>query len=469
MVGVARFEPTTSCSRSKRSTKLSYTPLPLFIEHQVLGQGLTALFFACMVRGIKLIEDDTLGTKGLLLNICSILILGACTSKPEVKKPEERVMHYPSLLALSPDDETLLVASSNLDDKYDRARLISISRSKIKNALAQNDTKNPLPWSSVVTANTMIGADIGGLNISMQYISFVTRQNNQLVTLPVPLCNKPKEYIDSCPKLSSLELHEHDPFSIDQFGPGNEHLIISYLMASRIDIMNLQEPVLPNKTVDAQSLLKEKMPNHKFDKYIIGINKIFISKKNDLSQAKAYFLINEIPKNAVSPVYAKASYLLAINMSHLLGNQAITASMIDLIDLTDKFAIASAQDLHIDDNKGQAYVLSRIPQALYLIDLTKNELLKTGVACNGATSIAMGNDFLVVPCFTENLIAMYSLDLDLINTSPYGRGPLQCVIDKAHDLIFCTISEDGILAIYDKKLGILGHVFDKAPLNRMGS
>lgn len=41
MVGVAGFEPTTSCSQSKRSTRLSYTPIRLsyvpLIERTLLG------------------------------------------------------------------------------------------------------------------------------------------------------------------------------------------------------------------------------------------------------------------------------------------------------------------------------------------------------------------------------------------------------------------------------------------------
>ena len=45
-VGVAGFEPTTSCAQGKRSTKLSYTPIPAILPNSGSGGSGTGFGFA---------------------------------------------------------------------------------------------------------------------------------------------------------------------------------------------------------------------------------------------------------------------------------------------------------------------------------------------------------------------------------------------------------------------------------------
>lgn len=174
-------------------------------------------------------------------------------------------------------------------------------------------------------------------------------------------------------------------------------------------------------------------------------------------------------KHASLSIYSQRSYLLSIDSKNILSDHNITNDMISLIDLTDKYGIVAAKEVIIEEAKQKIYILAQIPESLYMINLITENLNKTAITCRGAMSLTKGNDVMVLPCFTDNMIAMYSLDVDMMATSSYAREPSSCVIDDKHKLIFCTISGDGILAIYDHKLKRLGYVFNKAPLNRLGS
>lgn len=404
----------------------------------------------------------------MLITILAIvvMVISACTSKPEIKMPEASTMHYPAQLSLSPEQDTLLVASRNVDGQYDAARMLGISILDINKSLTGDDPKEPIAFAKVVKANVMIPSDIGGLVMTKQHIALVSRSNNKLINLARPLCDKPQNYIDACPNQYSLDLDD-DPYAIAPIN--DDYMMVSYLMSSKVNIIKQDQGLKLIKTLDLWPWLKDKKPQHKFDKKIIGVNHLFISNINDPDKSKIYIIINEMDKHATSSIYSQHSYLLSIDSKHVLSPNAITNDMISLSDLTDKYGIVAAKEMIIDEARNQAYILAQVPETLYMIDLASDHLNKTAITCHGAMSLTKGNDVMILPCFTDNMITMYSLDLDMLATSSYAREPSSCVIDDKHKLIFCTISGDGILAIYDHKLKRLGYVFNKAPLNRLGS
>jgi hypothetical protein len=99
-------------------------------------------------------------------------------------------------------------------------------------------------------------------------------------------------------------------------------------------------------------------------------------------------------------------------------------------------------------------------------------VMEVGAVCTGATSMAVdpSSDTLVIPCFADNRVAAFSMDSLNVKamSKVIGRGPTFVLIDKTTGYFFCTLS-DGTVAILDDKLNYLGHLFDKAPLNRIGS
>jgi hypothetical protein len=424
-----------------------------------------------------------------LLNLCltvrflvvlSCCLVSACTSKPESRMPEEKVIHFPSSLALSPDGKTLVIGSSAADGKYDFGRLISVATKSIKTALDGADTKEPIDWSKVVATNLLIPQEIGELNYSDRFLTFASFENNLLMALPVTAgalnCNGPEKGAQSCPGASTLAMSEHDPFAIKsmQVGATDESLLVSYLSSDRIDMVKINSGAMMNtKSFNALDWLTVKLPDKSFKNRRVITKKIHISFKNDLARSKAYFLLEEHPKKNQTITRAKASYLVAILVKDLVAQAPIVDSMIELWDFFDQFSIASVQDLFIDDGQSHIYLLARIPESLFKINLNTKELMDVNVVCTGARSmvVSTAKDSLIVPCFAENRVALYTLSPFRLKQSSgfVGRGPSACVVDEAHALVYCTFSKDGTLVIFDDKLSYRGYIFPKAPNNRIGS
>lgn len=135
--------------------------------------------------------------------------------------------------------------------------------------------------------------------------------------------------------------------------------------------------------------------------------------------------------------------------------------------------VASAHDFYLDEAQNHLYLLGRIPESLYKIDLARKTLLNKSPVCTEATKMAVSQikDSLVIPCFKDNRVSLYTLSsLTLSNVTPViGRGPSYCVIDEPHGLVYCTFTVEGIMVIFDDRLNYQGYIFNKAPRNQMGS
>lgn len=389
-------------------------------------------------------------------------------------------MHFPSTLTLSADGRTAFVAAHDSDGKYDLGRLVTLNTTAIKTAIDGSGEKTPLPWPSVIETNNLIAPDISPIHLSDNFAVFASRQNNQLVALPIssgkPSCNRPFEDVSSCPHAASYALSEIDPFAMANLKSDRVYdtTAVSYLSSDRIDLFSIESGSIKSlKSLWATSWLLAKLPKKDLAKRRVITKKIVVSFKNDVSRSKTYFLLETHPRKSVGIAKAKALYVVAISTEALLAQESITESMIEIWDLQTQFSIASAVDFFIDEAHHHAYLLSRMPEALFKIDLGKRELLDTAIVCRGATSISfnMAENMMVVPCFSDNRLASYSLKpLRHLTTSSFiGRGPSNCVIDAAHKLIYCTFYLEGTLRVFDFRFDYLGHVFQKAPLYRVGS
>lgn len=412
----------------------------------------------------------------VVLVVCTFL---ACTSQPTARIPEEKVMHFPNAMALYGD--SLLVASSVADGKYDFGRLVHIDTKAIKTIVDGGGEKEPIDWTAVVKDNFLVPQDIGQINYGTASIALTSLENNQFIAISSTFsdlqCKDPYKEIKDCQKVRVLNLPANDPFAVMNLAgqPGEEYFLVSYLSSDRLDVVELKKDfsdIQIKKSFYSLDWLTKKLPQKTFKKRRLIAKKIQVSFKNDLSRSKAYVLIEEHPEKSKNVFRPKATYLVALKVADLLSDNPIAEGMVDVWDFNESFAIASAQDMHIDDALGHLYLLGRIPEGLFKIDLATKALMEKSVVCTGARSMAVSssNRTLIVPCYVDNHIALYSQNpLSLVTTHRGGRNPAYCVSDDAHGLIYCTYNQDGTMVIYDEKLNYRGYLFNKAPENRIGS
>lgn len=408
--------------------------------------------------------------------------LWSCTSKPDERLPDERVMHFPN--AMAQNGRYLAVGSSAADGKYHFGRMAVLDTSAIKRIITNDEPHEPIAWGSVVTSNFLIPQETGQIYFSDSFTVMASRENNKLIAIPVSngasKCNGTHSKAESCDSASSLELFAYDPFAILNLEdkPSEENLLVSYLSSDQIDLLKLEKAKGKNalsfhKSFNAIDWLRGKVEADVVKNQRLITRKLAVSFKNDANRSKAYFLLEQHPQKFTTPTRPKASYIVAIKASDLVGNNVISEPKVELWNLQDLASISGVQDFYIDEVKNEAYVLSRVPEALYKLDLSARSIIEVASVCTGATSFAVNptDDQIVMPCFMDNRVASFSMTtLHAKATSKIlGRGPSFVVIDASNGLIYCTFSNEGILAILDAKLNLLGHIFDKAPINRIGS
>jgi hypothetical protein len=126
---------------------------------------------------------------GVLIIILSNI---SCTSQPVAIPPGEQVMPYPFFMALKND--LLLINSANTDGRFSHGRMVGINTLELDKALKGNGAKTPIPWSSVVTSNTMIPNAAGMMSLDGDLV-FASSANNRLYKVPMSesgfVCNNP--------------------------------------------------------------------------------------------------------------------------------------------------------------------------------------------------------------------------------------------------------------------------------------
>jgi len=406
-----------------------------------------------------------------------------CTANLTVNIPPEQVMHYPFSMAL--EGKTLAIGSASLDKEYDFGRLVTVNTNTVKQVIDGKNKKDPIDWNKVITSNILIPPKISLISFVKGYISFASGYDSELLVLPIRngafTCADPSMNAASCPGAKTLTLPALDPYSITELAGGSsaeKMLLVSYLSSDRIDIVKLgAQSSLDDMTIKKSFFVKEDGLGHKLDVAVLKnqriiTRKVGISTKDDGAESKAYFLVEQHGTTVNVLTKAKAAYLIAIKVSDLLAPK-ISDSMIELWQLSDLFGISGVQDFFVDENQKVAYVLARIPETIYKIDLTQSSLLESKVACTGAAMMAANKDkgFIVVPCFLDNRVAAFSMaSLELTAVSKViPRGPAFALVDGENSLIYCSFSTGGFVGILDEKLNMLGHLFNKAPENRQGS
>jgi hypothetical protein len=283
----------------------------------------------------------------------------------------------------------------------------------------------------------------------------------------------------ACKGAHVFTLFEQDPYAIKAIinNAQEELLLVSYLSSDRIDLIkidkNSQNGAQLVKSFHAHEWISGQTASKSLKDQRIITRKIETGFKDDLRNAKVYFLLEQHPKKISTLEQAEASYIVVIKISDLIGAPSAIVP-VDFLNLAEPFSIVGAQDFYLDDARDEAIVLGRVPEMLYKIDLSRKSLIGTSSRmCKGATSMAvsMDKDFIVIPCIKDNRVATFSLSsLSPQYTSEIvGRGPSYVVIDERNNLIYCSYNNDGIVAIFDYTLDFLGHIFKRAPSNRKGS
>lgn len=411
-----------------------------------------------------------------------LLTLSACSIREE-RFPSEQVMHYPYSLSLLGD--TLMVSATSTDGKYDHGRLLSLNTDKIKNEL-NGTKKDPLPWGLVVETNVLSPIDTGKIVMTENAVTFTERQRGSLLALPMgalgPLCNDKNLRAEKCPNAATLNFFtddaEQDTFGLMAIKTSKDEdtFLVTYLSSARIDIVSLnkQQSKLSLKKVrnfSGLELLKTRLADKNLAKRRAVTKAMSISFINT-PDAKAYFLFELHQENNLLLKSPKVIYLASIGIKDL-EDEKFSNATVEVMDLKEKFNIIGARDLYIDQAKNQLLLLATNPAGLFRIDLAKKSLITTNPVCSNADSMAVNPNLglIVIPCMKDNRLQSYSFEnLKLLNTSDFdGRFPASALIDEKHRLIYSSFFLDGIVGIFDLNLNFLGHLFNRAPLERLGS
>lgn len=388
-------------------------------------------------------------------------------------------MHFPFTMALN--GKTLVVASTSADRRDNFGRLVSINTDAIKTELAKEGHTSPLDFNQLVRTNVLIPQEVGEISFSKNNICFASRDNSRFIAMGLengePVCNEPMADIESCSHTKALTLPDNDPYAISVIKSNDveEFVIASYESSDRLDVVKIKkgegndgaEIVSSFFALDLITMGTKPIKNQR-----MITRKIIVTSPED-NMSTVHFLFEQHPKKTIAPTRAKIAYLVSIKSSDILSGNPITSTMVEIRDLNDLFSISGVQDLYID-HENQSVILTRVPEAIFKINLTENKLIESKIVCTGATSMSVSHskDMLVVPCFKDNRVASYSLsNLELLHVSNIlGRGPAYTVIDELQDLIYVSFNLGGFVAILDaKNLKNLGHVFNKAPSYRTGS
>lgn len=414
-----------------------------------------------------------------------LMLLGfSCTSPESEKIPPEQVMHYPYGLSLK--DNILAISSTSTDGKYSHGRLVTVDAKAIKAIVSGNEPAMPIDWSKVVLTNVLTPLDVGKIVISKNAITFAERQQGSIISIPADsggtLCKDPFMRAEKCPDSTRLSFFESAPEQ-DTFGleplslsDDKDTFLVSYLSFDGIDVVSLDKTgdraMGKVRHFSGADLLRANLDAKALQKRRAVTKAMAVSFLNDSAKSKVYLLLElHYEKNLLlnSP---RSLHLLSIKVSDLLADN-LELSKIESLDLTKTFNILGVRDLFIDEAKEQAVLLATSPASLFKIDLAKKTVIKTNTVCVNAASMAVNKakDLVVVPCSSDEQLMSFSLSgLDTKSSSDMvGRLPSYAVIDEANELVYCSFYVDGTVGIFDLKLKYLGHLFNKAPINRSGS
>ncbi|HXW53076.1 MAG TPA: hypothetical protein VEL47_03110 [Myxococcota bacterium] len=283
------------------------------------------------------------------------LALFGCTSEPTERRPDETVMHFPDSMALF--NKTLAIASTSADREYSFGRLVTINTDSIKQAINDKEKKKPINWSKVVASNVLIPLEIGELSLTKNYLTFASRDNGQLIALPMSdglaKCNGKDMEAASCPGAKSLMLPSEDPYAITKLpsAENEELVVVSYLSSDRIDVVKIGSgATLPMNIVKSfhskDDWINKKFPSAKLKNQRIITRKTQVSFKDDAARSHVYFLLEQHPKKTNAPVKAKAAYLATVKIRDLLGED-LPASKVEVLNLKELFAISGVQDFYV--------------------------------------------------------------------------------------------------------------------------
>lgn len=390
-------------------------------------------------------------------------------------------MHYPFSMAIS--DNTLVVSSQASDHKYGFGRLVAIDLNAVDQALAKDQSKAALPFNEIVTSNTRIARDAGLIAIDGQIV-FGSRENNNLYAVPRDqngfLCNDSEKKLESCPEASVLALAASDPYALEFISQGESEnkILVTYLSSDRLDIVNLDKnkknnALKPVKHFFAADWVREKLGEKALKDKRLITRKIFLANKADKDKAKVYFLFEKYSDKSSFIEHSKGVFIIAVLASQLISEKQVPASSIELWDLSEQYNIKGAQDLYVNDEGSLAYVLARLPESIFKIDLHDQKRFESQPVCLGASSLAVtaAQDRLFIPCYQDNKVISFKLpSLRLDNaTGYYGRGPAFIAIDDNHKRIFVSYNNDNKVGILNFNLDYLGHIFNQASSHSTGS
>lgn len=404
-----------------------------------------------------------------------------CTSETKERIPGIDVMHYPFSMAINGD--TLFVTSQS-DGQYSNGRMISLYTNAIEQTLTKNAGKELLlPFNDIVTSNTLIPRDAGLIALTKDRVFFASRETGALVAVLRQgngfSCSNPYKKLESCAEASFLEMAAADPYSIDLMNQDEreDKLIVTYLSSDRLDVVvhdrsKKGNALRPLKHFFGADLVREKLDAKDIANSRLITRKVFVANKADPSLTKVYFLLELYGAKSSALIQSKNAFIVAVLASDLLQDKRLQSADIELWNLNKLFNIKGAQDFYVDEAGVTAYLLARIPESLFKIDLKSTGNYENQPVCIGASSLAVTTDHdrLFIPCFKDNKVIsfrMSSLRLDNA-TGFYGRGPSFIAIDEKNKKIFVSYNLDNKVGILDYDLNYLGDIFNQASSLNVG-
>jgi hypothetical protein len=394
--------------------------------------------------------------------LCPTLVfLFGCTSKPLERIPSEKTLHFPFTMAMA--GSYIIAGSSSADNKDSFGRMILLDSDAVKAQLAQS---SQLDWNTVVKANALIKRDLSEIVVAGgDNIFFATREANDLHGLKINQsngfgCASIDSQVSDCHNASHYSLDKQDPFSMLTFTKsGQTYLLISYLTSDDLDLLQFDTTQSPPvfkklKSFYARDFVKEPLGQYLASDDHLITRKLFMDKANDGS---IFMLLEHYENNKKASESSIGAYLVELSSGDLLAAKTKPAST--FYDLKTQFALYAAHDFFVDTNKN-AYVLGRVPEILFKIDLAKKSLIKRTAVCAEASMMAYSSteNLIVVPCFQDNRVTAYTAsELKLLrNVGPFARGPVFALIDDVRKLIYVSLNLSDTIGIFDLKLNVKG-------------
>lgn len=450
--------------------------------------------------------------------VVAMLIALSCTQDGNSSMPPIDHPYYPSAILQNAD--TMYVVSSNFDQRYRQANLLSIDLAKVDAALLQNVS---VIGTDVVTSSAYIPSFTDGATLSpnKDKIVLVTRgEKAALRSIPLGPTN-----LIACPNATTalgqdcysqepaLALRQSNPYYLTIFGDAGSDItggVIGYLL----------DPVIYRANDKGNFLLPQYFEMERFtwnasdstadivarigigekirSPLVPGTNKRYNVRIGGVTQVDGYqyFLAERAPEAPQLPVEPQ---IVRISMADLqsAGPANITANAYDLSTRMSSIESSTLAVRALPDRL-QFYVSNGLLGNLFQFEMSIAQptdasgrlvlsLKNRSELCNRPTNMKLtpNQEKLIVTCDTGEILIFEAstlrvLDNDRASGPAYGRGPVKIHFDTRapfSNRFYVANINDGSISVFEiteapntsqKVLTRRAHIFQPSLPNREG-